>query len=96
VKEEMPEVLISEDEIQARILALATEISTDYADIGNLVMVGVLKGSFIFLADLSRRLRIPAHHRILSPYQAMKTAVSQPVRCAWSWMCAAILRASTC
>jgi len=40
-------------------MALATEISADYADTGNLVMVGVLKGSFIFLADLSRRLSIP-------------------------------------
>ncbi len=54
-----PEVLISEDEIQARVLALAAEISTDYGDTDDLVMVGVLKGSFIFLADLSRRLSIP-------------------------------------
>ena len=54
-----PEVLISEEEIQARVLELAAEISTDYEDTDDLVMVGVLKGSFIFLADLSRRLSIP-------------------------------------
>lgn len=54
-----PEVLISEEEIQARVLELATEISADYEDADDLVMVGVLKGSFIFLADLSRRLSIP-------------------------------------
>ncbi len=59
MNEETPEVLISEDDIQARVVALAAEISADYADVDNLVMVGVLKGSFIFLADLSRRLSIP-------------------------------------
>jgi hypoxanthine phosphoribosyltransferase len=38
---------------------LAEQISIDYASADELVMVGVLKGSFIFLADLSRRLSIP-------------------------------------
>ena len=54
-----PEVLISEDDIQARVAALAAQISTDYKDSDEIVLVGVLKGSFIFLADLSRRLSIP-------------------------------------
>lgn len=54
-----PEVLISEDDIQTRVAELAVQISSDYEDCGDLVMVGVLKGSFIFLADLSRRLEIP-------------------------------------
>lgn len=54
-----PEVLISEEEIQTRVLELAAEISSDYSDADDLVMIGVLKGSFIFLADLSRRLSIP-------------------------------------
>ncbi len=55
----MPVVLISEEEIQSRVLELAEQISADYADGGEIVLVGVLKGSFIFLADLSRRLTIP-------------------------------------
>jgi hypoxanthine phosphoribosyltransferase len=59
VNNQSPEVLISEEEIQARVLELAAEISADYEDADDLVMVGVLKGSFIFLADLSRRLSIP-------------------------------------
>ena len=54
-----PTVLISEETIQGRVLELAEQISSDYADCDDLVMVGVLKGSFIFLADLSRRLSIP-------------------------------------
>lgn len=57
--DQAPEVLISEEDIQARVLALAKQISTDYDDGSDLVMIGVLKGSFIFLADLSRRLNIP-------------------------------------
>jgi hypoxanthine phosphoribosyltransferase len=54
-----PVVLISEEEIQTRVQELAEQISADYADSHDLVLVGVLKGSFIFLADLSRRLSIP-------------------------------------
>ena len=55
----LPVVLISEEEIQQRVAALAEQISNEYANDEELVLVGVLKGSFIFLADLSRRLTIP-------------------------------------
>lgn len=54
-----PPVLISEADIQDRVDELAAQVSADYADKGDLVLVGVLKGSFIFLADLSRKLTIP-------------------------------------
>ena len=54
-----PVVLISEEEIQKRVTELAAEISNDYADADDLVLVGVLKGAFIFLADRSRQLSIP-------------------------------------
>ena len=56
-----PKTLISEEQIKARVDELASQISLDYADKGELVLVGVLKGSFIFLADLSRRLSIPRY-----------------------------------
>jgi len=56
---EAPEIMISEATIQQRVAELAAEISSDYEDKSPLVLVGVLKGSFIFLADLSRRLTIP-------------------------------------
>ena len=59
MNDQTPEVLISEEQIQARVLELAAQISADYSDGKELVMIGVLKGSFIFLADLSRRLSIP-------------------------------------
>ena len=55
----LPVVLISEQEIQTRVAELAAEISADYEAADDLVMVGVLKGAFVFLADLSRKLTIP-------------------------------------
>jgi len=54
-----PRILIGEDEIRARVSELAGQISADYAEARDLVLVGVLKGAFIFLADLSRKLTIP-------------------------------------
>jgi len=59
VSQAPPAVLISEADIDQRVRELAAQISADYAEKGNVVLVGVLKGSFIFLADLSRRLTIP-------------------------------------
>ena len=55
----LPVVLISEEEIQTRVAELAAQISEDYAETSDLVLIGVLKGSFVFLADLSRRMTIP-------------------------------------
>jgi hypoxanthine phosphoribosyltransferase len=59
VKDAAPKVLISEEEILRRVDELATRISDDYADKGEIVLIGVLKGAFILLADLARRLTIP-------------------------------------
>ena len=55
----LPPELISEADIRKRVQELAAQISEDYAEAGELVLVGVLKGAFIFLADLSRALTIP-------------------------------------
>ncbi|MFQ5948275.1 MAG: hypoxanthine phosphoribosyltransferase [Acidimicrobiia bacterium] len=57
-----PEELIGAEAIQARVTELASQVSQDYAGVDELILVGVLKGSFIFLADLARRLEMP--HRI--------------------------------
>jgi hypoxanthine phosphoribosyltransferase len=55
----LPPPLLTEEQIAARVAELAATISHDYADQGEIVLVGVLKGAFIFLADLARRLTIP-------------------------------------
>ena len=54
-----PPVLISESDIKKRVAELAAQISADYSDKGDVILIGVLKGAFIFLADLSRRMTIP-------------------------------------
>ena len=59
MSEKSPPVLISESDIEKRVTELANQISGDYKDQGDLVLVGVLKGAFVFLADLSRRMTIP-------------------------------------
>lgn len=55
------EVLLSEETIRERVSELATQISDDYKAEGveDVYMLGVLRGAFIFLADLSRRLTLP-------------------------------------
>lgn len=54
-----PEKMLGEDEILGRVDELARQISEDYRDKGDIILIGVLKGAFIFLADLARRLTIP-------------------------------------
>jgi hypoxanthine phosphoribosyltransferase len=51
--------MISAKTIAARIEALAQEIAQDFADTDKLVVVGLLRGSFVFIADLVRELALP-------------------------------------
>ncbi|MBN1177634.1 MAG: hypoxanthine phosphoribosyltransferase [Anaerolineae bacterium] len=59
VEQAIERTLLDEQTIQRRVVELAAQISSDYADVDNVVLVGVLKGSFIFLADLARHLDVP-------------------------------------
>jgi hypoxanthine phosphoribosyltransferase len=71
------EVLLSEETIRERVTELAKQISDDYSAEGvdDVYMLGILRGAFIFLADLSRRLTI--HRRVdfiaLSSYEDAST-----------------------
>ncbi len=51
-------VLITEDEITRRVAALGDEITRDYTGRPPL-LIGVLKGAFVFMADLARAIRLP-------------------------------------
>lgn len=53
------DIMIPESEITARVNALAREINQHYANSKKLVVVGLLRGSFMFIADLVRRLDLP-------------------------------------
>lgn len=52
------EVLLTAEEIQARIAEMGQEITRDYAG-KNILMIGVLKGSVVFMADLVRAVKLP-------------------------------------
>jgi len=54
-----PEILITKEEIEKEVARLAQEISRDYQG-KHPLLLGILKGSFIFMADLIRLLDIPA------------------------------------
>ena len=56
--EDIEEVLISSEQIQNKLVELAAQIDADYAD-RRLLLVGVLKGAFIVMADLARYLSVP-------------------------------------
>ncbi|CUJ92983.1 Hypoxanthine phosphoribosyltransferase [Shimia thalassica] len=51
--------MISAKSIAARIETLSSEISNEYAGTNKLVVVGLLRGSFVFIADLVRELDLP-------------------------------------
>ncbi|MGC9420780.1 MAG: hypoxanthine phosphoribosyltransferase [Rhodovulum sp.] len=51
--------LLSAKTIAARVEALANEITAHFADTEKLVVVGLLRGSFVFIADLVREIRLP-------------------------------------
>lgn len=53
------DVLFSESVIQKRVKEVAAEINRDHGNKAELVVVGVLKGSFLFMADLVRHLKMP-------------------------------------
>lgn len=55
---DLERVLITEDQIRTRVAELASEINADYAG-RDLLVVGILKGSALFLADLIRRISLP-------------------------------------
>jgi len=73
--DDIEEILASEHTIKETVHKLAATISKDYQD-KEVLLIGILKGAFIFLADLSRRLSIP--HSVdfmsLSSYGATATA----------------------
>lgn len=56
---DLERILISPESIQSRVTELAAEIDRDFQNVGRLYIVGILKGAFIFLADLTRQLRVP-------------------------------------
>ena len=59
------ELLLDQQTIQKRVAEIGEQITRDYAD-QTLVIVGVLKGSVIFLADLVRQIKLPLELEFVS------------------------------
>ena len=58
VSNEITKVLVTPEQIQTRVAELAAEIDVKYAG-KDVLLVGVLKGAVMFMADLSRAIQIP-------------------------------------
>jgi len=52
-------MLFSEDEIKARVAELAAQITYDYRDSEKLLLLGLLRGSVMFITDLMRSINLP-------------------------------------
>ena len=75
---DLARVIIAEEEIQKRVIELAEQIAADYAGVQRVILVGVLKGAFIFMADLARALstRLPHIVDFMAVSSYGKTATS--------------------
>lgn len=56
--DDIQQILLTDNEISKIVSRLADEITEDYKD-KNLLVVGILKGAFVFTADLIRKIKIP-------------------------------------
>ena len=59
MSDSIKEVLYTEEQLQARVKELGAQITKDYAGKDKLLLVSVLRGSYIFMADLSRAIDLP-------------------------------------
>ncbi len=79
--DDIEKVLVSEEELKAKVAELGAEISRDYAG-KNLVLVSILKGSVVFMADLMRAVSIPCSidFMVVSSYGGSNTTSSGLVK----------------
>jgi len=56
---DIDKMLISSEEIQAKVSEMGAQILHDYAPLGDLLLVGVLKGCMTFMVDLARAINFP-------------------------------------
>jgi hypoxanthine phosphoribosyltransferase len=60
VQDDIAEILVSDEAIQAKVAELGGRISEDYRD-EELLLIGLLRGAIVFLSDLMRTITIPVH-----------------------------------
>jgi hypoxanthine phosphoribosyltransferase len=62
---EIGEVLIAAEEIDAKLAEMGAAITRDYRD-KDLLLIGILKGAFVVMADLSRHIDLPVEYDYMS------------------------------
>ena len=69
-------VIFTAEQLQNRVAEMGEEISSVYGPSDNLVVLGVLKGSFMFMSDLIREIKVPLHvdFLVVSSYGKGKTS----------------------
>lgn len=60
-EQELERIVYTAEEIHERVVQMGREISETYGADDDLLVLGLLKGSFIFLADLVRHIKVPLH-----------------------------------
>ncbi len=77
---DLSQIIIPADKIQNRVEELADQINHDFAGVEQLYMVGILKGAFMFLADLTRHIEVPHTVDFMALSSYGKTTSSGAVR----------------
>lgn len=77
---EFERVLVTEEQIQSRVSELASQISADYQGKGSIVLVSILKGAFMFTADLARQLTTPHYIDFMALSSYGLSSISGAVR----------------
>src|SRR5580698_4394155 len=74
----VPRVFLTADQIQHRVREMGAQISIDFPD-GPIYLIAILKGAFMFLADLSRAIKTPSRIEFIgiSSYGRGKTSSGQ-------------------
>ena len=65
MENDIQEILFSQEELDRRVSEIAAQINRDYAD-KEILLVSVLRGSFIFMADLARKITRPCRIDFMS------------------------------
>jgi hypoxanthine phosphoribosyltransferase len=77
---DLARMLITPEEIESRVAELARTITQDYLVDDRLYIIGILKGAFIFLADLTRHLQVPHTVDFMALSSYGKTTTTGAVR----------------
>jgi hypoxanthine phosphoribosyltransferase len=73
-------IIVSDKEIENRVSELARQIDQDYSGVEQLLLIGILRGAFVFMADLTRHLQTPHVVDFMALTSYKKTVSSGEVR----------------